>query len=128
MLKKTTIFKASTHDLIEAHPHDTLGDIHAKLCEHNAIVVVNPEGDFLGIVTRKDAVAAILNRADWQSIPVQEIMTRKVLHIPNHISLGEAAEIMLKEDIHQLIITGPPEGGSVAVGIITMQDVLNNAF
>ncbi|MFC1918027.1 cyclic nucleotide-binding/CBS domain-containing protein [Chloroflexota bacterium] len=128
MLKKTTIFKASTHDLIKAHPHDTLGDIHAKLCEHNAVVVVNTEGDFLGIVTRKDAVAAILKRTDWQSIPVQEIMTKRVLHIPNHISLGEAAEIMLKEDIHQLIITGPPEGGSVAVGIVTMQDVLNNAF
>lgn len=127
MLRKTTIFKASTHELIEAHPHDNLGDIHRKLCEHNAVVIVNPEGDFQGIVTRKDAVEAILAHADWKDIPVREIMTHKVLHIPNHVSLAEAAEIMLKEDVHQLVITGPPEGGEVAVGIITMQDVLNNA-
>ncbi|MFC1945573.1 CBS domain-containing protein [Chloroflexota bacterium] len=48
-------------------------------------------------------------------------------HVPNHITLAEAAEIMLGDDIHQLVITGPPEGGSVAVGIVTLQDVLQNA-
>ena len=127
MLRKISIFKASTHALIEAHPHDTLGDIHEKLCENNAVVVVNPEGNFLGIITRKDAVKAILGRTDWKDIPVREIMTTEVLHIPNHVSLAEAAEAMLKDDIHQLVITGPPEGGSVAVGIVTLQDVLKNA-
>ena len=127
MLRKISIFKASTHALIEAHPHDTLGDIHEKLCGNNAVVVVNPEGNFLGIITRKDAVKAILDRTDWKNIPVREIMTTEVLHIPNHVSLAEAAEAMLKDDIHQLVITGPPEGGSVAVGIVTLQDVLNNA-
>ena len=127
MLRKTTIFKAATHDLIEAHPHDTLGDAHKKFCEHNAVVVVNPEGDFLGIVTRKDAVEVILTRADWKDVPLREIMTHKVLHIPNHVSLAEAAEIMLEEDVHQLVVTGPPEGGSVAVGIVTLEDILKNA-
>lgn len=127
MLRKISIFKASTHKLIEARPHDTLGDIHEKLCDHNAVVVVIPEGDFMGIVTRKDAIEAILARADWKDIPLREIMTTKVLHIPNHLSLAEAAEIMLEEDIHQLVITGPPEGGSAAVGIVTLKDIMNNA-
>ena len=127
MLRKISIFKASTHALIEAHPGDTLGDIHEKLCVNNTVVVVNPEGNFLGIITRKDAVKAILDRTDWKDISVREIMTTEVLHIPNHVSLAEAAEAMLKDDIHQLIITGPPEGGSVAVGIVTLQDVLRNA-
>jgi len=127
MLRKITIFDASTHTLIHAHPDDTLGDIHKKLCEHNAIVVIDAEGDFLGIISRKDAVRVILDRADWKDIPVSEIMTRAVLHVPNHVTLAEAADIMLKDDIHQLVVTGPPEGGSVAVGIVTLQDVLNNA-
>ncbi|MFH1651460.1 MAG: CBS domain-containing protein [Chloroflexota bacterium] len=127
MLRKMTIFKASTHALIETRPQETLGDIHPKLCEHNAVVVVNPEGEFLGIITRKDAVKAILEVTDWQAIPAGKIMTPRVLNIPNHVSLSEAAEIMLREDIHQLVITGPPEGGSVAVGILTLQDVLRNA-
>ena len=127
MLRKVSIFKASTHPLIEAHVGNTLGDIYKKLCEHNAVVVVDANGNFLGIISRKDAVAAILSRTDWKDVPVREIMTKEVLHIPNHVSLAEAAKAMLKDDIHQLVITGPPEGGPVAVGIVTLQDVLKNA-
>jgi len=127
MLRNISIFKASTHPLIEVRPGDTLGNIYRKLCEHNAVVVVDPDGNFLGIVSRKDAVKAILARPDWQDVPVSEIMTKKVLYIPSHVSLAEAAETMLKADIHQLVITGPPAGGPVAVGIVTLQDVLKNA-
>ena len=128
MLRKITIFKASTHPLIEAQRGDTLGDIYEKLCENNAVVVVDATGSFHGIVTRKDAVRAMLSRTDWRSIPVSEVMTTDVLYIPNHVSLAEAAETMLGADIHQLVVTGPPEGGSVAVGIVTLQDVIKNVI
>ncbi len=126
MLRKISIFKTSTHPLIEAHPEDTLGDIYEKLCEHNSVVVVDTTGNLHGVLSRKDAVRAILARTDWKDIPVSELMTKKVLYIPSHVSLAEAAEAMLEADIHQLVITGPPEGGSVAVGIITLQDILKN--
>jgi signal-transduction protein with cAMP-binding, CBS, and nucleotidyltransferase domain len=127
VLRTKSIFNASVHALISASPHDTLGDIHGKLCDHNSVVILNPDGSFLGIVSRKDAVKAVLHRADWRSIPVQEIMTREVHYVPNHLSLSEAVEIMLTADIHQLVVTGPPEGGGVAVGILTLQDILKNA-
>lgn len=127
MLHKISIFKASTHSLIEARPGDTLGNIYEKLCEHNAVVVVNTDGNFLGVISRKDAIKAILTRTDWKEVPVSKIMTKEVLYIPSHVSLAEAAETMLEADIHQLVITGPPEGGSVAVGIVTLQDVIKNA-
>lgn len=128
MLHKISIFKASTHDLVEAHPNETLGDIHGRLCENNSVVVVDSDDHFMGIISRSNAVKAILAHDNWKNIPISEIMTKKVLYIPNHVSLAEAAEAMLKDDIHQLVITGPPEGGSVAVGIVTLQDVLKNAI
>ncbi len=127
MLKKTSIARASTHPLIKAQPNDTLGDIHEKLCQHNSVVVVDTTDHFQGIVSRKDAVKVILARSDWRDVVVSEIMTR-ILYIPNHVSLAEAAETMLQADIHQLVVVGPPEGGSVAIGIITLQDVLCNAI
>ena len=128
MLQKISIAKASTHPLIKAWPDDTLGDIYQKLCKHNSVVVVDTTGHFQGIISRKDAIKAILTRSDWKDIPVNEIVTKKVLYVPNHVSLAEAAETMLKADIHQLVVVGPPEGGSVALGIITLQDVLENAI
>ena len=42
MLQKISIFKASTHPLIEVHPEDSLGDIYEKLCKHNSVVVLIP--------------------------------------------------------------------------------------
>ena len=127
MLRDIRLLKASTHVLILARSGETLGEIHGRLCDHNAVVVVDPEGKLQGIVTRKNALRAILGRPDWKAIPVQDLMVREVLHVPNHVTLEEAAEVMLGADIHQLVITGPPEGGSVAIGIVTLQDVLRNA-
>lgn len=126
MLRKISIAKASIHPLIKAWPDDTLGDIHEKLCKHNSVVVVDTTGHFQGIISRKDVVKAIITRSDWKDIPVDEVMTKKVLYVPSHVSLAEAVEVMLEADIHQLVVVGPPEGGSVAIGIITLQDVLKN--
>jgi signal-transduction protein with cAMP-binding, CBS, and nucleotidyltransferase domain len=127
MLRTKSVLQASTHKPLEAHPDDTLLDVHPKLCEHNAVVVVESTGGFVGIVTRKNAIRAILDRPDWKSVRLHEIMTRDVLYIPNHVTLAEAAKVMLEADIHQLVITGPPEGGSVAIGILTLQDVVRQA-
>ncbi len=128
ILRKINIDKASTHPLITALPNDTLGDIHEKLCQHNSVVVVDTSGQFQGIVSRKDAVKVALTHSDWKDIAMSEMMTQRVLYIPNHVSLAEAVETMLQADIHQLVVVGPPEGGSVAIGIITLQDVLCNAI
>jgi len=127
MLRKISISKAAIHPLVKAWPDDTLGDIHEKLCKHNSVVVVDNVGHFQGIVSRKDVVVQILTRPDWKEVPVAEVMTRKVLYVPNHVPLTEATKIMLDADVHQLVVTGPPEGGSVAIGILTLQDVIANA-
>lgn len=126
-MRNIRLLKASTHVLILARPGETLGEIHGRLCDNNAVVIVDADGRLKGIVTRLNAVKAILERPDWKDIPVQELMVKDVLHVPNHVTLAEAAEVMLRADIHQLVITGPPEGGSVAIGIVTLQDVLKNA-
>jgi signal-transduction protein with cAMP-binding, CBS, and nucleotidyltransferase domain len=127
MLQNMRLLKASTHALILARSAETLGEIHGRLCDNNSVVVVDPDGKLAGIVTRINAVKAILARPDWKSIPVRDLMVKDVLHVPNHVTLAEAAQEMLDADVHQLVITGPPEGGSVPIGIVTLQDVLKNA-
>jgi CBS domain-containing protein len=126
MLKKVSIAEASTHSLIKAWPDDTLGDILLKLTKHNSVVVIDTSGHLQGVISRKDAVEAIIDRPDWKDIPVSELMRRDVLYIPNHVSILEAARTMLKSNIHQLVVVGPPEGGSVPIGILTLQDILAN--
>ena len=116
---------------------DESGSVEELLVEFDAgYTFVGNDGSVFYFLTDFDApmgrlIAVDLTRparSDWKEIPVSEIMTRKVLYIPNHVSLAEVAETMLQADIHQLVVVGPPEGGSVAIGIITLQDVLNNAI
>lgn len=128
MLRKISIAQAAMHPLVKASPNDTLGDIHAKLCEHNSVVVLDADGHFRGIVSRSDAVKKMLVRSDWRDLSVVEVMTTKVLYVPNHVSLADAAKDMLEADVHQLVVTGPPEGGSFAIGILTLQDVVKSAI
>jgi signal-transduction protein with cAMP-binding, CBS, and nucleotidyltransferase domain len=128
MLRKKSISKVALHPLIKAWPDDTLGDIHEKLCKHNSVVVVDTAGQFKGIICRKDIVREMLSRPDWKEIPVTEVMITKVLYVPNHVSLAEGAKDMLDADIHQLVVTGPPEGGSVPIGILTLGEVVRNAI
>jgi signal-transduction protein with cAMP-binding, CBS, and nucleotidyltransferase domain len=127
MLRKISIANAAIHPLVKAWPDDKLGDIYEKLCKHNSVVVVDTTGQFKGIISRKNVVKEMISRSDWKETPIANIMTTRVLHVPNHVSLAEAAEIMLDSDIHQLVVTGPPEGGSVAIGILTLEDVVRNA-
>ena len=107
--------KARLHPLVKARPDNTLGDIHPALCMHNSVVVLDTAGHLKGIVCRKDAVREILTRSDWKGIPLAEIMTTNVLYVPNHVSLAEAAKTMLESDIHQLVVTGPAEGGKIVM-------------
>jgi signal-transduction protein with cAMP-binding, CBS, and nucleotidyltransferase domain len=127
MLRNISIEKASTHEFIRCWSEDTLGDIHEKICKHNSIVVMDSNGCLHGIISRKDVVRIIISHSKWKDIPVSKIMNKKILYIPSHVSLAEAAETMLKSNIHQLVVTGPPEGGSVAIGMVTLQDILKNA-
>jgi signal-transduction protein with cAMP-binding, CBS, and nucleotidyltransferase domain len=128
MLRKISISNVALHPLIKALPDDTLGDIHSKLGQHNSVVVVDTTGHFKGIICRKDMVRKMLSEPDWKRIPVTEVMITKVLYVPNHVSLAVAAKDMLDADIHQLVVTGPPEGGSVPIGILTLGEVVRNAI
>ena len=128
MLRNIGITRAAMHPLVKAWPDDTLGDIHEKLCKHNSVVVVDNVGHFQGIISRKDVVREMLSRPEWKQIPVAEVMTTRVLYVPNHVSLAEAAKIMIDADIHQLVVTGPPEGGSVPIGILTLGEIVRNAI
>ncbi len=128
MLEKMNIDKASIHTLVTAQPGDALMDVSPKLCQHNSLVVTDADGHLEGIVSRKDLIGTILDQAsDWRNLKVGDFMTREVLYIPYHLSMDATARIMLRSDIHQLVVVGPPEGGSMATSVLTLQDVLQCA-
>lgn len=87
-----------------------------------SLVVVEEDGSFAGIVTRKDLLKVTLGNANAGSIPVSLVMTRYPNVVTAHPDdrVISAAEKMIKHEVDGLPVVVPtPEGKLEVVGRIT---------
>ena len=86
-----------------------------------SLVVVNPHGRPLGVVTGFDLLPLYSEGDTGQ--PVSSVM-----HAPHTIkpqaSLREAAATMLREHIHRLVVVDPSEPESMPLGLISTADIV----
>ena len=76
----------------------------------------------VGIITEKDIVKKVVAAGlDSARVRVKEIMSTPLITVLPTVSVREAAEIMLKNEIRRLIVTD--EEGKL-VGLVTMTDIL----
>ncbi len=87
-----------------------------------SVVVVNPHGRPLGVVTGFDLLP-FYDEGDT-SQPVSAIM-----HPPSTIgpraSLRAAADLMLREHVHRLVVVDPAEPDSMPLGLISTSDIVS---
>jgi IMP dehydrogenase len=103
--------------VLSVTPHQTVGHVRDLMTRHRvqALPVVGPEGDLLGIVTATDIL-----RATKETTPVSRIMTREVTTIPEYAEVSKAARAMRNKRIHHLVVT---REGKV-LGIVSTYDLL----
>jgi CBS domain-containing protein len=86
-----------------------------------SIVVVNPHGRPLGVVTGFDLLPFWGDGDASQAVSV-------VMHPPSTIhpeaSLREAAEQMLLEHVHRLLVVDPAEPDGMPLGLISTSDIV----
>ena len=90
----------------------------------NAIVVVNEMGEVAGIVSRTDVLR--LHDASFWERTAQDIMTKPVSTIIPDIPVSAAAQLMLDNNIHQLVILHSRPAPQRPVGMLTMIDVIRH--
>lgn len=84
-----------------------------------ALVVGFPE-DVIGIVSERDLVRAMAEGMDPDEDRIRDVMSEPVETIEAGASITEAARLMLADEIRHLVVVE----GSVAIGIVSMRDVL----
>lgn len=101
-------------------PDKTLGDVKELLSHYqvSSILVVNPDGQLLGILTKRDMM--------WEddlTKPVNELMTskEKLITAPRTITHEEAKKILAKHRLEKLPLVD--ERGKLQ-GLITATDIL----
>jgi len=97
--------------------------MHENCFRH--LPVVNDGGDFVGLLTQTDVLAAtdsilrdVENRLRARNIPIEDVMVRNVATIDEHASLRQAALFIEKHHIGCL----PVVTDNKLVGIITDTD------
>lgn len=90
-----------------------------------ALVVTGPAPQGVrvaGIVTDRDlAIEAVAGGLDPTSAAVGELVNAKVLAVPAGASLSEAIEVMRRQGLRRLLVTGAEQQ---LVGIVTMDDLV----
>ena|SRR5581483_2598832 len=88
----------------------------------SSLIVVDPRGIPIGIITERDLVGRVIaNDADSRRIMVKDIMATPVVTIDPRSSVESAADLMLQNDVHHLLVVENEDLGAVR-GIVTATD------
>jgi CBS domain-containing protein len=89
-----------------------------------SVVIADPHGKPLGIFSGLD----LLSLSDYEQIP-NELLVTELMHPPLTISiratLNEAAEMMIDEHHHRILVIDPDHVDSLPLGVISSFDIVS---
>ena len=104
---------------------DTAQEAAMKMTEKNvsSLAVVHKNGRPAGIVTERDFVRRICATDKATSkVKVQEIISSPVKTVNTDTSIGEAADVMVRNKIRHLLVTDKVD--NKAIGIVSATDII----
>ncbi len=116
-------------EVILAEENDQVSHARNLMLKHgySRILVVDPEGKPVGILTEKDLTRKMRsNGPKWKRRTIDKISIRRVM-TPNPLTITpfrevrEAVELMIKNDISSIPVTD----GDEVVGIVTKSDLMD---
>lgn len=117
--------------VLTCSPDTTIQTAAKQMVEHDvsALVVVNEQGNMLGLLSRTDLVKTQLNtqsKEQLRTMPVAEIMVKDVVSVKADESLKKASELIMSRHIHRVVVVEEVDGGYKPVGILSITDVVRD--
>ena len=88
-----------------------------------SIVVVNAQGKLLGFITGRDLVHLAGKDVD-ENLKVIQFTNRKILTIDTNASLQEAADLMIQNHRHRVVVIDSSDPDSFPLGVISSFDIV----
>src|SRR3954463_1826365 len=121
-----TVEELMTKDVLTVEPSDTIGEAAEKMHAANvgAVVVVEDMVRIVGIVTERDLLRAVAQRARAAEARVRTWMTENPLTVEPETTVEEAAQIMFDRNFRHLPVVkdGRP------LGIVSLRVLSRWAF
>jgi CBS domain-containing protein len=121
-----TVADLMTKDVLTVEPSDTIGEAAEKMHAANvgAVVVVEDMVRIVGIVTERDLLRAVAQRARAAEARVRNWMTENPLTVEPETTIEDAAQIMFDRNFRHLPVVkdGRP------LGIVSLRVLARWAF
>lgn len=88
-----------------------------------SIIVVNAKGKPLGVVTGEDLLQFAGKSVD-ESLTVSDVMNRNLLTVDMNASLQEAADLMVQNHKHRVVVVDGSDPESFPLGVISSFDIV----
>jgi CBS domain-containing protein len=88
-----------------------------------SVVVVDPKGRPLGVVTGNDLIRYAGNTVD-EKLTVTEVMNRDLITVDINASLQQAANLMIQHHHHRVIVVDGNDPQSFPLGVISSFDIV----
>jgi CBS domain-containing protein len=122
----TTVADLMTKDVLTVEPSDTIGEAAEKMNAANvgAVVVVEDMVRIVGIVTERDLLRAVAQRARAAEARVRTWMTANPMTVDPETTVEDAAKIMFERNFRHLPVVkdGRP------LGIVSLRVLSRWAF
>lgn len=88
-----------------------------------SIIVVNSKGQLQGVITGNDLVHLAGSSVD-ENIKVSQFMDRSIITIDSNASLQQAADLMIQNHRHRVIVIDKNDPESFPLGVISSFDIV----
>lgn len=92
----------------------------------SALVVVDTDGDAIGVISRTDLVNARFIQPylkHWRGMTAEHLMSKPVISVAPDTEIKAAVEILHAKRIHRLVVTETTAGHPRPVGILSVTDL-----
>jgi CBS domain-containing protein len=112
-----------SHAIVTCPPETSLEAASRAMTERRSrsIVVIDEGGRTVGVITGSDLLA--LYQASEQHGTVAELMSAPVTCVPD-LALPDAADLMIKHEVHRLVVTDPARPDGAPIGIVSTSDIV----
>jgi len=124
MTAPTSVSEIMNTVLIKIGGENSSEEAAVKMSSANisSLIVTDSNGVAIGIITERDLVRMVVaNDADSSKILVKDIMASPIVTIDPKSSVESAADLMLQNNVHHLLVVENENLGAV-LGVVTSTD------
>lgn len=106
-------------------------DVARQMSEQDisALVVVNDDGNMIGLISRTDLVNARLYEQywkHWRGLTAGHIMVTDVVAVRPNDTMQTASKLMMERRIHRVVVVEDAGEGVKPIGVLSVTDVVRD--